>query len=438
MDKAIEFLKNNISKNETVVCACSGGPDSMVLLSLLNDLTDELNLKLICAHVNHSLREESKEEYEFVQNYCGKHNITFEGTILTNYDGNIESSARKQRYAFFESIIKKYNAKYLLTAHHGDDLIETILMKIARGSSLDGYIGFDYKIKKEDYYLLRPLVFYTKKEINEYATNNKIEFRIDNTNFDKKYTRNRYRMNILPLLKQEDDNIHLKYLSFSNEVKDASNFINNYVDSKYNEIVVNNRINIDLLNSEDEYIIRKIIYKYLKEIYKEKINYIESKHINYIIELLQTNKPNISIDLPLDITISKNYNFISLKEIDINNYKYEINNLVKVPYGVIKKVDQSDLTNNFVCYLNSKDIKLPIYVRNREDGDTIKLLGLNKNKKVKDIFINEKIDLNIRDNYPIVVDSDNNILWIPGVKKSVYDNIKTGKYDIILEYDKEE
>lgn len=439
MNKSIEFLNQYLNINNTIVCACSGGPDSMVLINLLIDLKEKYNLKIICAHVNHSLREESKEEFDFVKKFCNDKKIIFEGTIFTNYDGNIESNARKQRYLFFEKIVNKYNAQFLLTAHHGDDLIETILMKIARGSSLDGYRGFDSVLEKKDYRILRPLIIYTKKDIEQYAKINKIEYRIDKTNFDKKYTRNRYRLDILPLLKKEDDNIHLKYLKFSNEIKQANNFINNYVEKVYNKIVNDNKINIDLLKDEDNFIKEKIIYKYLIMIYKNSINYIEKKHIDSVLNLLKTNKPNLTINLPLNVEIVKNYNIISLKK-DYNkeDYKFELKECNIVPNGKIKIVKKTSLTNNYVCFLNSKEIKFPLYIRNRKNGDYIELLGLNKRKKVKDIFIDNKLQLEKRNNHPIVVDSNDNILWIPGIKKSKYDNIKTGKYDIILRYDEED
>ena len=121
-----------------------------------------------------------------------------------------------------------------------------------------------------------------------------------------------------------------------------------------------------------------------------------------------------------------------------DDYKLEINGEVKVPYGKIKEVSDTSLTNNYVCYLDSKNIKLPLYVRNKKDGDYIYLLGSGNRKKIKDIFINEKIDVDKRKDYPIVVDSNDNVIWLPGIKKSKYDTIKTGKYDIILWYDKEE
>ena len=193
MEKSLDFLKQYIKANDTVVCATSGGSDSMVLLSLLILLKNDIDFKIICAHVNHSLREESIEEYEFVKGFCINNNVIFEGTKFDNYNGNTEAEAHRKRYEFFDSLVNKYNASYLLTAHHGDDLIESILMKLTRGSSLDGYIGFDYTVEKDSYKILRPLIFYSKNEIRNYAKENNIEYRDDKTNYSDEYTRNRYR-----------------------------------------------------------------------------------------------------------------------------------------------------------------------------------------------------------------------------------------------------
>lgn len=439
MEKSLDFLKQYIIDNDTVVCATSGGSDSMVLLSLLILLKNDIDFKIICAHVNHSLREESIEEYEFVKGFCINNNVIFEGTKFDNYNGNTEAEAHRKRYEFFDSLVNKYNASYLLTAHHGDDLIESILMKLTRGSSLDGYIGFDYTVEKDSYKILRPLIFYSKNEIRNYAKENNIEYRDDKTNYSDEYTRNRYRKYVLPFLKNENKNVHLKYLKFSNELKENNEFINRLIDEEYKNTVDNFKIDINKLLKLDIFVIKRIISKYLFNIYKEDLNLIEDKHIDFIMEVINSRRPNLFINLPNNIVLQKNYGFINLyNENNKDDYKIELKDRVIVPYGEIKLVENTNLTNNYVCFLNSKDIKLPLYIRNKKDGDKITLLGLEKDKKLKDIFINEKISIEERNNYPIVVDSNDTILWVPGLKKSKYDAIKTGKYDIILWYDKEE
>jgi len=134
MDKAYEFLSNKlgIKYGDTVVVACSGGPDSMALLHMLYVLKKALDIEVVCAQVNHNTgRVGQAEEQEFVRNYCRNHNLVFEGLTIDEYgDDNFHNEARTKRYNYFGKIVKKYSAKFLFTAHHGDDLTETILMTI--------------------------------------------------------------------------------------------------------------------------------------------------------------------------------------------------------------------------------------------------------------------------------------------------------------------
>ncbi len=440
MNESLEFIYKYVNKDEYVICATSGGVDSMTLLYLLTLVKKKININIVCAHINHNLREESYEEFEFVKEYCNKNDIIFEGILLNkNITGNLESEFRNKRYEFFDKIVKKYNSKYLMTAHHGDDLIETILMRIVRGSSILGYAGFEKISNRDNYYILRPLIYYTKDDIYNYAHKNNIEYREDITNQSDKYTRNRYRKYILPRLKDENKKVHRKFLKFSEELESSSNFINKYVDKLLNENYKNSILYLESIKKEEDYILGKIIYKLLYKIYKNTISEISDKNINDIINIIKSGKPNISINLKDDIVAYKKYNTLEIKKNNIvNDYKMLLENETRTYLGVIKKVDETKLTNNYVCHLNSNDIKLPIYVRSRKNGDFIEVLGLNGKKKIKNLFIDEKMDIDIRDKYPIVVDSNDNILWVPGIKKSKYDRLKDGKYDIILWYVKEE
>ena len=169
MKKTIQFLKSLLHSNDSVVIACSGGPDSMCLLSLLLSIRAELNLNLIVAHVNHKVRQEAEEEAHFVKKYAQDHQCQFFYLELPpNSKENFESYARAKRYEFFREVVEKNHAQYLCTAHHGDDLIETILMRLTRGSNLKGYSGFPIITSNDGYKLIRPLIFYSKEEIKSY------------------------------------------------------------------------------------------------------------------------------------------------------------------------------------------------------------------------------------------------------------------------------
>ena len=417
--------------NNYVVIGVSAGPDSMCLLDLLQKKTT----KIVVCHINHNVRKESLEEEEYITKYCQDKNIILEKTTINNYqENNFENEARKKRYMFYEEILKKYNSKTLLLAHHGDDLIETILMKISRGSNLEGYAGIKEISNVKNYQIIRPLLKYTKEDIINYNKSNNIKYYNDSSNQSTNYTRNRYRLNILPLLKKEDKNIHKKYLKYSKTLIEYDDYIKREIKRNINNVYKDNIINIDNLNKLDTFLIKNILYNIMNNIYQNKNNIITDRHIQNIISLLNNTKPNIKIDLPNNKEIVKEYNKLIIKDktSDIKNYKIEFNDKIEIENLIIEKIESEDDDSNSVCRLNSKDITLPLYIRNREDGDYIILKGSNNRKKIKEIFIEKKLPLKKRNNYPLLVDSNNNIIWIPNIKKSKFCNKKSENYDIII------
>lgn len=433
----LKYLSNLLNENDTIVTAISGGPDSMCLLDILKKVRNNKQLKIVVAHVNHNVRIESYDEYEKVKQYCIDNDMIFEGMKIEKYTkDNFHDYARTVRYKFFEQLINKYGAKYLMTAHHGDDLIETVLMRIVRGSNINGYSGFVKEKELDNYCLVRPLIEKTKKEIQDYMDNNNLWYAIDKSNLKDVYTRNRYRKYILPKLKEEDKNVHKKFLKFSNKINDVSNFLEKYTDRKYKRIISLNKIDIKLLKREEKVIIDNILSRYLKYYYKNDIYLINDANTTSIYNCIMSNKSNMVIDIPGDFKFVKAYNYAYIiNSSEIVKYKYEIKDEVKLEFGTIKVVDDSSETDNNIIYLNSKDIKLPLYVRSRKNGDRMCVKNMQEKKKVKSIFIDSKIPINDRDKYPIVVDSNDEILWIPGLKKSKFDSKNTQSYDIILKYD---
>ena len=366
-----------------------------------------------------------------VQKYCKENGIIFELLEINEYKKErfSEADARKKRYIFFNEVITKYHAKYLLTAHHGDDLIETILMRITRGSNLSGYVGIKQINDNGSYILLRPLLTTNKENILKYNNQNNIKYSIDKSNEDIRYTRNRYRKEILPFLKKENTNVHLKYLKFSEELINYDSFVNEYI--KKQNIIVDNNIVINKILKENEFIKKKSIELLIKEIQKKDNLQISDKNSEDILKLI--NKPNKIIDL------NNGYKCVNesglLKIVKYKNVNFTETILDKdVKYGDFNFLFNSDGGNNsnYIIYLNSKEIYLPLKIRSKKSGDKIEVKNLNGHKKISDIFIEKKIPKYKRNNYPIVVDSKNNILWIPGLKKSKFSKDKSEKYDIII------
>lgn len=431
MKTELEFLNDNILDNCSVVVACSGGPDSMCLLSLVNKLKVVKKIKVICAHVNHKLRSESEEEAQLVQEYCEKNSIVFELLEITDYlTGSFtEEDARNRRYNFFSQIIHKYNAQYLLTAHHGDDLIETVLMRLTRGSNLSGYAGIKQITTNDSYQILRPLLTTTKDQIIKYNKENNIPYRIDPSNENLKYTRNRYRHTVLPFLKKEDINVHLKYLKFSEELNEYDNFVTAYIKNK--EFIVDNFIDINKLNIENAFIKKKTIELIVKEIQKHDYFAISDKQMLEIIKLM--NKSNKTIDLNNGYKCVNEYGYLKIiKQDDVNFTEIIFDKDIKTKYFTFYYNSTEGNDSNNCIYLLSSDIKLPLKLRAKHDGDKMSIKNMQGSKKISDIFIDNKISKQKRCDYPILVDAEDNIIWLPGLKKSQFAKDKSEKYDIII------
>ena len=431
MKKVIDFLKENLDKNASIVVACSGGPDSMCLLDLVTKLKDELNLNIIVAHVNHKLRSESEEEAKMVENYAKENNITFELLEITNYiNGNFtEEDARKRRYNFFNEIIKKYQASALLTAHHGDDLIETILMRLTRGSNLSGYIGIKEISQNENYKTLRPLLSVTKDEIINYLKENNVPYRLDKTNEELKHTRNRYRHIVLPFLKKENPKVHEKYLKFSKELIEYDNFVNTYI--KDNKFIVDNSIVINKVSSEIDFIKRKCLELLVKDIQRKDYFDVSDEQMNNLMKLY--NQSNKTIDLNNNYMGVNSYGkiYIKKKENKVLN-EIVLDKDIKLEDYIFYYNSQDGDNSNSCIYLNTSEITLPLKIRGVLPGDKMKIKNLNGSKKISDIFIDSKVPKDKRSTYPILVDSQNRVLWVPNLKKSQFSKDKSQKYDIII------
>ena len=432
-----KFIPN---EEENIVVGCSAGPDSMALLHYLIHNTKN---KIICCHINHNVRKESKEEEKYLKNYCQKQNIPFEVYKIEKYgENNFENEARIKRYNFYEQTLKKYNSHYLFLAHHGDDLIETIIMKINRGSNLEGYAGIKEISKQKDYIIIRPFLSYTKEDLLDYNERNNIEYFIDKTNLDTTYTRNRIRANILPVLKNENKDIHKQFLKYSKVLLEYNTYIEEVIKEKENSIYKDNILDLNLFKKEKTFIQKNVLYHILNNTYQNIPNIITDNHINNILKIINSPTPNLSVDLPKNKQARKTYNKLIIKEKEKNpplNYKVPLQEENIFGSILIKKINKTSENGNDICKLNTKNITLPLYFRNKLPGDKISLYNSPGTKKVSDIFIDKKVPKEKRETYPILVDAKDQIIWIPNLKKSKFNSNSEEFYDIILKYcEKEE
>ena len=216
------IINNNLIEEEPIICATSGGVDSVCLINILHNL----GYKVVLAHVNHHKRKESELEEEAMKLLARKLDVPFE-LLNYHYNGkdNFHNDSHNARYDFFKSLCLKYNTHTIASAHHLDDQIETILMKIMEGSNLYGYGGISISNFDGNYKLIRPLLCVTKDELYKYAKESNLIYFEDSSNFEDDFLRNRLRHHVIPYLKKECSDLGKKTLEYNIQVKEAFDYI---------------------------------------------------------------------------------------------------------------------------------------------------------------------------------------------------------------------
>ena len=422
------FKRNNLDINNKKFCiAVSTGVDSSVLLDLFIKNKNIDNNNIIVCHVNHHKRAQSEIEEKYIINYCQENNIKLyvKDLYFDNSNDNFQSKAREERYTFFKEIIEKEQASYLVLAHHLQDLSETIIMRIIRGSSLAGYAGIKECYQNDNYYVIRPLIDVTKEMIYDYAKINNITYFEDSSNDSLVYTRNKIRHEVIPRLMEINPDILNKLREYSLCLFSASNIINEQRD-KYilDNIIFNDKgfwFYKDKFISCNDYMQKEILFELLKP------NNLSDANIMELLKIIHSKKSNFNLIFKNKFEFIIEYNKIIVnydfqKELDnsiINNVNIVINNIGT--YNVSDKllINVIDLNQNEINNLNElwyNSDKLPLTIRNRKDGD--KILLKNGYKKVKDILIELKVPLKIRDELLLAVDKDGEVLCIFGIRKS--------------------
>ncbi len=279
-----------IPANTTLIVGFSGGPDSVCLLTLLHELTPQLNIKIIAAHLDHQWRQESDKDAAWCKKFCDDRNIAFENQIASKlnfdikYNGSQEELGRKLRRAFFEQLAEKYQAHHIVLAHHGDDQLETFFIRLARGASIAGLCG----IKQSDGLYLRPLLQVSKQEILNYLSNQNIDFLTDASNTDPKYLRNRIRHELIPMLGTIDHRLIDNIKSAMQHLEKTDDFLHQTMLESLKEISNNAGIHTSSFLQLHEIIKHRIL---MHLIIKTKISLIPSTALfQEIVRFLQSNK----------------------------------------------------------------------------------------------------------------------------------------------------
>lgn len=440
--KVRNFLKKKglTLKGSKVLIGVSGGPDSLALLHFLWSKQEEWDISIMAAHVDHMFRgEESLEEANFVEKFCMEKSIPFVWKRInvpqyikkTKLNG--QTAARDCRYLFFKEMIAKYSMDYLALGHHGDDQAETILMRLTRGSTGRARAGIPFERKFGEGILFRPFLCLERQEIEKYCAIHKLNPRRDPSNEKEIYSRNRFRKHVMPFLKKENNHVIQHFQRFSEEIAEDEQFLmeltvqiwNTVVTAKKeNEIVIDIKEFLSIANSLQ----RRCIQLILNYLYKGKPASLSALHTDQIIALLNSPHSSGNIDLPENLKVVKSYQlaYFQLNFPTEDPFYYEISKTgeLLLPNGYYIKVEYIDKRPQSLeadsILLCADSIKYPLIIRTRRNGDRMKLKGMIGTKKVKRIFMDEKIPIQQRATWPIVTDGENNLLWIPGLKKSIY------------------
>jgi tRNA(Ile)-lysidine synthase len=442
--KVTEFIKKHklLKIGDSVLIGVSGGPDSLALLHYLFRKKANFSISITVAHVDHMLRgKESYHDLLFVEEFCRQLGIDIKiariniNEMMSIEGKGSEETARKYRYQFYEDTMKKYDLNKLVLGHHGDDQVETIMMRLTRGSSGKGRAGIPLRRPVSNGELIRPLLCLTKEEIEEYCSFYHLQPRRDPSNQFKEYTRNRFRMEVLPFLKKENGHVHEHFQRYSEDLLEDETFLQELTEQEMNKVwnKTNDEIKMNITSFFEMPLPlqRRGIQLILNYLYKENPGTFTSLHIVAILELLmKSNQPSGKIDLPLGLKVTRSYQtccFSFKKEIGSNTYEFALidDGEEILPNGYTIKIQKGKYSHHFerndmIC-LHANDIQLPIIVRTKRNGDRMKVKGLNGTKKVKDIFIDKKVPIDERATWPIVTDQEGTILWIPHLKKSSYD-----------------
>ena len=437
MEHVLNFIKKNnlIEHGEIIGVACSGGRDSMALLHFLNSIKEQFDMQVIAINIDHSIRANSALDSQFVLDYCKENNIRsykFKvDAIKIQKDSKmtLEQSARDARYKTFDTLIQKGLVDKIATAHHLNDQAETILLNLLRGCGLSGAKGMD-AMRGKTY--IRPFLEIDRAEIMEYIDENAIPYVEDETNQDNSYSRNYIRNVIMPTIRKRFRSVDSNLVNFAKICAEDEEYIQNQVEA--GGVVKNNEITKIPLSyfSFAPAIINRVLMKALQNY---SLQDIERKHINMIKSFALESENGASIDLPFDLKVHKEYDYLTLApkkvKISAGAYNFQKGKTYIEGFGTIRIVS-SKVYNEPKPHSHTIDAsKMPAGAvwRFREQGDVFTPFGNAGSKSLKEYFIDKKIPSRLRDRIPVLA-VNNQILIVADVE--IADSLKVDENSTAL------
>ena len=411
LNKFQNHINANFSflQDKKLIVATSGGMDSMVLVHLFQ----KFNLNFALAHCNFQLRgAESDGDENFVKDYAKHNNITF---FVTKFDTknyseenklSTQVAARNLRYNWFNELLVSEKFDFVATAHHLDDQVETFLINFSRGTGLDGLTG----IPSQNGNIIRPMLPFSRKEIENYVSENKLQWREDSSNTSDKYLRNKIRHHVIPVFKEINESFLQSFQNTLDHLNQEQSLVNDAVQMVYDIVVSEDneqlKINISALLQYENY--RAYLYKWLN-----KYGFLAWNDVYNLIEA-QSGKQIFSEKYIL----LKDRDFLILSKKETTNFEeIIIHSITEKPNFPLKLTlcNQSDIFNQMknVIFVEENKIQFPLTIRKWKEGDYFYPSGMQGKKKVSKYFKDEKFTL-FQKQDAWILESNNKIVWIIG------------------------
>ena len=432
IDKFKKTVKDHrlISTGDTIIVGASGGPDSQFLIYMLKNLSEEIDFKIILAHLNHLHRKQASEDENLVVKTADALKLDYKlrqrsmDDLARKLKISPEDAGRRLRYEFFNELAAKYPKAKIAVAHTKDDQAETVLMRIIRGTGLDGIRAMDYKNEN----IIRPILDIRKSELLAFLDSKGICYAIDHTNFESDYTRNKIRLEILPKIRELNPNITDQLFRLAELARDDLSIIEQKIDDLYENFVEikGDELYFDknVFEKQSKPIQQRLLRRAILDL-KGELKDISKENIDDFLKLikLSNGKKIIKADIIFEKSY-KNYRLGLAKkekmkdELAFVGENQSINfNGIKIKTSIIKVSQYRKAKNKLVGNFDYDKLNFPLKVRYRQKGDTFIPLGLGKSKKLKDFFTDQKIDRDTRDYIPLIL-SDDKIVWICGQRMS--------------------
>ena len=425
------------NKEDKIAIALSGGVDSIVLFHLLVTEYKDSYKELVVFHINHGLREESYEEAEFVERFVKDFDVKFykEELNMSGLERDSHTSeemlARELRYQAFNKMAKLEGVTKLLTAHHKNDQVENILMRLLTGRSIDHSLAIYEEIEMAGLTIYRPLLNSLKAELEEYARENNLHYYVDATNFDTDYTRNNIRHNIVPLLNDINSGSFDNLINFANYYQNINNNLKKAIlSNKDNYIFSRDEDKISLVKDKFLELNEEEMYFLLKDLITDELGVfdVKQKAIFDVVSSLKKNTGNKSYDLKNNLKIISQYETLYIHKIEKKCYNEKIEIIIdKICENSVYEFYQ----NKFIISTDAKDSEigfnkseLPLLITTKKEGDRVRRGEINK--KLSRIFIDEKVPKELRDTLPVIRNNKGEVLGVLGIgtkvnKNKIYD-----------------